>query len=136
MVIDGVNFNFGETNGKHHCYVQNNGLLVINDGTFISEDESAPILYCINGHIEINGGFFQNTTNPNAALLSMGNNASYANNQKITISGGTFVNWNPMDSAYAKPWPGTPALIVLAEGCEVLSETQANGEIWYTVVKK
>ena len=85
---------------------------------------------------EINGGFFQNTANSKQALLSMGNNLKYANNQKITLSGGTFVNWNPLDSAFARPWtnPDVPALIVLAEGYQMISETQANGDIWYTVV--
>ena len=109
---------------------------IINGGTFISNDADTPILYCINGFIEINGGFFQNTANSKQALLSMGNNLKYANNQKITLSGGTFVNWNPLDSTFARPWtnPDVPALIVLAEGYQMISETQANGDVWYTVV--
>lgn len=66
----------------------------------------------------------------------MGNNLSYINNQKITLHGGTFVNWNPMDSTFARPWtnPDVPALIVLAYGYKMVSETQANGDVWYTVV--
>ena len=134
--IDGGTYQLAATNEKQHIFVQNSATVVINDGTFISEDESAAIAYCINGFIEINGGFFQNTANPNAALLNMGNNPSYANNQKITLRGGTFVNWNPMTSAFAQDWPQAKAMLVIAEGYEMVSETQANGDIWYSVVAK
>lgn len=115
--INGGTYELGETNNKGHLYSQNSSTIVINDGTYISTDANTPIVYCINGFVEINGGFFQNTANPSAALLSMGNNLSYINNQKITLRGGTFVNWNPMDSAFARPWtnPDVPALIVLAD---------------------
>ncbi len=134
--INGGTYELGETNNKGHLYSQNSSTIVINDGTYISTDANTPIVYCINGFVEINGGFFQNTANPSAALLSMGNNLSYINNQKITLRGGTFVNWNPMDSAFARPWtnPDVPALIVLADGYKMVSETQANGDVWYTVV--
>ena len=136
LIVNGGTFNLGNTNEKGHFYTQNNGTTVINGGTFISNDANTPILYCINGFIEINGGFFQNTANPTQALLGMGNNLNYVNNQKITLRGGTFVNWNPMDSAFARPWtnPDVPALIVLADGYQMISETQANGDVWYMVV--
>ena len=41
-----------------------------------------------------------------------------------------------MDSAFAKPWtnPDVPALIVLADGYKMISETQTNGDVWYIVV--
>lgn len=39
-----------------------------------------------------------------------------------------------MDSAFAKDWPQCPALIVLADGYKMISETQANGDVWYMVV--
>jgi hypothetical protein len=136
FVVNGGTFNLGNTNEKGHFYTQNSGKTIINGGTFISNDANTPILYCINGFIEINGGFFQNTANSKQALLSMGNNINYANNQKITLSGGTFVNWNPMDSAFAQAWtnPDVPALIVLADGYQMISEAQANGDVWYSVV--
>lgn len=134
--IDGGDFTFGETDKKYHVYVQNSATVVINDGTFVSQDANTAIIYCINGFVEINGGFFQNTANSNQALLSMGDNIKYKDNQKITLSGGTFVNWNPMDSAFARPWtnPDVPAMIVLADGYQMISETQENGDIWYMVV--
>ena len=136
LTINGGTYELGPITQAAHFYTQNSATTIINDGTFISTDADTPILYCINGFIEINGGFFQNTANPNQALLSMGNNLKYANNQKITLRGGTFVNWNPMDSAFARPWtnPDVPALIVLAEGYQMISETQANGDVWYRVV--
>lgn len=136
LTINGGEYQLGDTNEKGNFYVQNSGTLVINGGEFISTDANTPILYCINAFIEINGGFFQNTANSKQALLSMGNNLQYVNNQKITLKGGTFVNWNPMDSAFAQAWtnPDVPALIVLADGYTVVAEEQANGDIWYTVV--
>lgn len=136
LTINGGTYELGDTNHNANFYVQNSGVLTINDGNFISSDPNSPIAYCINSFIEINGGFFQNTANPNAALLSMGNNIKYVNNQKITLSGGTFVNWNPMSSAFAQAWtnPDVPALIVLADGYTVVSETQDNGDVWYSVV--
>ena len=136
LVINGGDYELGAITQAAHFYCQNSATIVINGGNFISTDADTPILYCINGFIEINGGFFQNTANSNQALLSMSNNIKYANNQKITLSGGTFVNWNPLDSAFARPWtnPDVPALIVLAEGYQMISETQANGDVWYTVV--
>ena len=136
VTIKGGTYQLGETSDKGNLYCQNSANIVIEDGNFISTDPNTPILYCINGFIEIKGGFFQNTANPDQALLSMGNNLSYVNNQKITISGGTFVNWSPMDSAFAYDWPQCPALIVVADGYEIVSETQDNGDIWYTVVPK
>ena len=136
FTVNGGTFQMGNTTQKGHFFTQNSAKTIINGGTFLSSDADSPIVYCINGFVEINGGFFQNTANPQQALLGMGNNLNYANNQKITISGGTFVNWNPMDSAFARPWtdPDVPALIVLADGYEMVSETQANGDVWYTVV--
>ena len=136
FTVNGGTFNLGSTKEKAHFFTQNSGKTIINGGTFISKDADTPIIYCINGFVEINGGFFQNTANPNQALLSIGNNLNYANNQKITLSGGTFVNWNPMDSAFARPWTNqdVPAMIVLADGYQMISETQANGDVWYSVV--
>ena len=134
--LNGGTYKFGETTSTASIYSQNSATVVINDGVYISEDSNSPILYCINGFIEINGGFFQNTANPKQALIGCGNNLAYVNNQKVTLSGGTFVNWNPMSSAFARPWtnPDVPAMIVLAEGYQMISETQANGDVWYMVV--
>ena len=57
-------------------------------------------------------------------------------NGVLVVNGGTFVSRNPMDSAFASSWtnPDGPALIVLADGYEMISETQENGDVWYMVV--
>ena len=136
LTLNGGTYQLGETTWGGSFYCQNSSTLTISNGVYISADANSPILYCINGFIEVKGGFFQNTANPRQALISMGNNIAYVNNQKVTLSGGTFVNWNPMSSAFAQAWPesGVPALIVLAEGYQMISETQANGDVWYMVV--
>lgn len=48
----------------------------------------------------------------------------------ITVSGGTFVNFNPADGDDVT---GT-STITVAEGYKVVSETKENDDIWYTVV--
>ena len=55
--------------------------------------------------------------------------ANVARDGVVTIYGGTFINFDPRvahdnDGSY------------VAEGYTVVEETQANGDIWYTVVKK
>lgn len=135
VTVNGGTYLMGNTVKAYHIFCQNTARITINDGTFITSNPNAVIAYCINGYIDINGGFFQNTANSKMALLNVGNNSKYYNNQKITISGGTFVNWNPMSSDWAKVTSSHPAMIVLAEGYTVVSETQANGDVWYTVVK-
>ena len=136
VTVNGGTYLMGECKRDYHIFSQNTARITINDGTFITSNPNAVIAYCINGYIDINGGFFQNTANPDKALLNVGDNYKYFKNQKITISGGTFVNWNPMTSEWATGAGGRPVMIVLAEGCEVIAETQANGDIWYTVVKQ
>ena len=135
VTVNGGTYLMGECKRDYHIFSQNTARITINDGTFITSNPNAVIAYCINGYIDINGGFFQNTANPDKALLNVGDNSKYFNNQKITISGGTFVNWNPMTSEWATGAGGRPVMIVLAEGYTVISETQANGDVWYTVVK-
>ena len=48
---------------------------------------------------------------------------------KIIVMGGTFVNFNPADCQAE----GAHTNFV-ADGYKVVSETQTNGEVWYTVV--
>ena len=47
----------------------------------------------------------------------------------IIVKGGTFVNFDPSDNA--AEGAGTN---FVAKGYKVVSETQSNGDIWYTVV--
>lgn len=145
IIINGGTYNMtatGTLNGiKHHGLAQNNSKIVINDGTFISTVEDACLFFATsNARIEINGGFFENTADKTPDLLSMGTNKS--NTNRIVLSGGTFVNYNPMNDrmCYTGEWPeaGEAAFsgpwMLIADGYIVVSETQSNGDVWYSVV--
>jgi len=147
IIVDGGTYNMTNTgvlNGMaHHSLAQNNGKIVINGGTFISNVDNAALFFATsNARIEINGGFFENTADETPDLLSIGKNAG--NTNRIIITGGTFVNYNPLNDemTYTGAWPsaGEAAFggpwILIPGGYEVVSETQDNGDIWYSVVAK
>ncbi len=46
------------------------------------------------------------------------------------VKGGTFVNFNPSNSLSS----GLTPVSFVAEGYNLVSEAQSNGDIWYTVV--
>ncbi len=99
--------------------------VVIREGTYISG------LTCIqaggNAQVEIYGGHFEALTNWNETywLLNLIDNS----NASITVYGGTFVNFDPSHSRTENPEAN-----FVADGYKVVSETQANSDIWYTVV--
>ena len=99
--------------------------VVIREGTYISG------LTCIqaggNAQVEIYGGHFEALTNWNETywLLNLIDNS----NASITVYGGTFVNFDPSHSRTENPEAN-----FVADGYKVVSETQANDDIWYTVV--
>ena len=120
---------------------QNDSKIVINGGTFTTNVEDACIFFATsNSRIEINGGFFENTADDTPKLLSVGTNKYHTN--RIVITGGTFVNYNPLADymCYTGEWPaaGEAAFggpwILIPGGYTVVSETQANGDVWYSVV--
>ena len=86
--------------------------------------------------------FFKNTVDSTPDLFSMGTNKG--NTNRIVITGGTFVNWNPLEDrmCYTGEWPaeGESAFsgpwMLIPGNYKVVSETQSNGEVWYTVVEK
>ena len=87
------------------------GTLIINGGTFACEPYSNPIYgykYLINC---IDAAYKDGTA-------------------KISITGGTFINFDPSDSASENPNGN-----FVADGYKVVSQTQTNGDVWYTVVK-
>ena len=145
IVINGGTYLFSNTgtlNGiKHHSVAQNNSKVVVNGGTFVSDVENAVIFFATsNATVEINGGFFENTADETPDLLGMGTNK--ANTNRIIIRGGTFVNYNPLEDrmCYTGEWPenGMDAFsgpwMLIPDGYIVVSETQANGDVWYSVV--
>ena len=89
--------------------------VVIREGTYISG------LTCIQA-----GGNAQVTDwNETYWLLNLIDNS----NASITVYGGTFVNFDPSHSRTENPEAN-----FVADGYKVVSETQANSDIWYTVV--
>ena len=126
-----------------HSIVQNNASIVINDGTFTSNVNDAAIFHVTaNSKLEIKGGFFENTVDETPDYLNIGTNKY--NTNRIIITGGTFVNWNPLSDkmCYTGEWPaageaafGGPWILIPGD-YKVVSEVQSNGDIWYTVVAK
>lgn len=86
------------------------GTLIINGGTFACEPFGDP--YGYNFLINCLDGAYKNGT------------------AKVVIQGGTFINFDPSNNS--AEGAGTN---FVADGYKVVSETQANGDVWYTVVK-
>ena len=118
------------------CYavdVQDGAKVVIKNGTFTGNIHA---VYVFEGEAVIEGGFFSvQQKYPDAAkadeFVLNCYDANRANGTaKITVKGGTFVNFNPADCQAE----GAHTNFV-ADGYKVTSETKDNGDVWYTVVK-
>lgn len=121
---------------ENDCFavdVQDGSKLVIEDGTFIGNVHA---VYVLEGTAYIKGGFYsvqQKYSDASKADEFVLNcyDANRANGTaKIIVTGGTFVNFNPANCQAE----GANTNFV-AEGYKVVSETKANGDVWYTVVK-
>ena len=119
------------------CYVmdvRDGGYLTIEDGKFIGNVDA---IYVEKGTAVIEGGFFDiqqkltgSTLEAQYKTLLNCQNANYnAGKAKIIVKGGTFVNFDPSNN------PEGEGTSFVADGYKVTSETQSNGDIWYTVVK-
>ena len=86
------------------------GTLIINGGTFACEPFGDP--YGYNFLINCLDGAYKNGT------------------AKVVIQGGTFINFDPSNNS--AEGAGTN---FVADGYKVVSQTQTNGDVWYTVVK-
>ena len=119
-------------NGGYALNVRKGATLTINSGTYYGGGTAVQVQ---EGSLVINGGFF--AVEPFGApygygfLLNCIDSAYKAGNAKITVKGGTFVNFDPSNNA--AEGAGTN---FVADGYKVVSETQSNGDIWYTVVAK
>ncbi|MBE6761234.1 MAG: hypothetical protein E7551_03015 [Ruminococcaceae bacterium] len=123
VVINGGNFN--PKNGTA-AWAGSGAHITINGGSFVSDGEiQSELIYSSGGVIDIYGGFFHNTAWEGRPV-----NVANANRGTgfINIYGGTFVNFDPTTGG------DDPNNIKVADGYKVVSETQANGDIWYTVV--
>ena len=119
------------TNGGYAINVRNGATLTINGGSYYGGGTAVQVQ---KGTLVIKGGFFAVEPYSNSAygygyLLNC-IDANYKDGSaKISVTGGTFVNFNPADCQAE----GANTNFV-ADGYKVVSETKDNGDVWYTVV--
>ena len=122
---------------ENDCYAvdvqDSTATVTIENGTFIGNIHA---VYVYEGTAYIKGGFYSvqqkypDASKANEFVLNC-YDANYKNGTaKIIVTGGTFVNFNPADCKAE----GENTNFV-ADGYSVISETKANGDVWYTVVK-
>ena len=122
---------------ENDCYavdVQDGSTVTITSGTFTGNIHA---VYVLEGTAIIQGGFYSvqqkypDSAKADEFVLNC-YDANRANGTaKIIVTGGTFVNFNPADCQAE----GAHTNFV-ADGYKVDSETQTNGDVWYTVVPK
>ncbi len=100
--------------------------IVINGGSFVNSNGEIDheLIYSSGGVIDIYGGFFHNADGHATLNIEDRNRATGF----INVYGGTYVNFDPSTGGQ------DPNNIKVADGYKVISETQANGDVWYTVV--
>ncbi len=105
-----------------------NANLTIENGTYKGVTTAINV---VKGTLVIKGGTFEDiSTEDNGHYLINCIDANYKNGTaNVIIMGGTFKNWNPENNT--SEGTGTN---FLADGYKVVSETDANGDVWYTVV--
>ena len=114
--------------------VTKNGKIIINGGTYtVGPDKSGngnAVVFSDGGDVVINDGFFYTDTAYNGIywVLNKQDNSSGS----ITVYGGTFVNFDPSNTGTEHAGQSDN---FVAEGYKVVSKTQENGDVWYTVVK-
>ena len=122
---------------ENDCYavdVQDGSNVVIKNGTFVGNIHA---VYVQKGTAIIEGGTYSvQQKYPDAAkadgFVLNCYDANRANGTaKIIVKGGTFINFNPADC-----WAEGAHTNFVADGYKVTSETKANGDFYYTVVKK
>ena len=143
MNVDGADTNVtiegdGEINceaGNSQVYginITNGASLTIKDGKYYGAMTAIQVQ---KGSLTIKGGFFDMAPTCKAQVPQYAKyvvnaiDAAYKNGSaKISITGGTFVNFDPSAN------PEGPGTSYVAKGYHVTSETKANGDVWYTVV--
>lgn len=117
--------------GPYVAHVNGEGIVVtVNGGNYYG---GGTVFNVEKGTLIVSGGFFQVTpdidTNDYRYVLNC-IDANYKNGTaNIIVKGGTFVNFDPSNNL--AEGAGTN---FVADGYHVVSETQTNGDIWYTVV--
>lgn len=134
VTVMGGNFKAKENDCYAADVYDKTAKLVIKGGNFIG---NVTAVYVYEGELVIEGGFFDiqqlnsNNVQDGYGVLINCYDANFKNGTaKVTITGGTFVNFNPADNK--AEGAGTN---FVPEGYKVVSETKTNGDVWYTVVK-
>ena len=122
----------GGSGGDNRCVQVDTGAKVtIKDGTFtVGGDASGlgnSVILCNGGTVVIEGGFFYTDYAYRNFYYVL--NQQNGNPGTITVKGGTFVNYDPSKGDDNLGGNFVP------DGYSVISETKANGDVWYTVVK-
>ena len=131
VTITGGYYDGGSGGDYNVCVWANNGANVtIKGGTFTvgtnSTNDVNSVIYSTGGNITIEGGFFYTQCGPEGYKYIL--NQNNGNPGTITVKGGTFVNYDP------RTGDDNRGGNFVAEGYSVLTQTQPNGDIWYTVV--
>ena len=119
-------------NGGYGINVRNGATLTINGGSYYGGGTAVQVQ---KGTLIINGGHFacEPYSNPVYGykyLINCIDSAYKDGSAKIIIKGGTFVNFDPSDSASENPHGN-----FVADGYKVVSEAHGT-DTWYTVVSK
>ena len=119
-------------NGGYGINVRNGATLTINGGYYYGGGTAVQVQ---KGTLIINGGTFacepySNPTYGYNFLINCLDGAYKNGTAKAIIQGGTFINFDP--SNCTAEGAGTN---FVADGYKVVSQTQTNGDVWYTVVK-
>lgn len=117
-------------NGGYAINVRNGANLTITGGNYYGGGTAVQVQ---KGTLTITGGHFavEAFDEPYGYnfMLNCIDSAYKSGDAKIIVMGGTFVNFDPSNNA--SEGAGTS---YVADGYTVISETQPNGDIWYTVV--
>ena len=121
----------GSANGATAVLARKKGTVTINGGTYTIGGAEGSGNTCIladgGAKIIINDGFFSSTAKFGEQYWVL--NCQDNTDSSIVVTGGTFVNFDPSNNI--SEGAGTN---YVATGYKVVSETQENGEVWYTVV--
>lgn len=121
--------------GDNSAYAINvvNGTLIINGGYFYGAPSAVQVQ--AGGELIVNGGYFDMAASCKAQAPTLAkyvinaiDSAYKAGTATVSMTGGTVVNFDPSNN------PEGTGTTYVAEGYTVTSETQTNGDVWYTVV--
>ena len=131
VTIEGGTIDGGSGGGNVGVWAQPGATVNITGGTFTvgadQNGEGNSVIYSTGGDIQISGGFFYTDTPYNGKYYVL--NLQNGSGGSITVTGGTFVNFDPRTGDDVDPGS------FVADGYEVVTQQRPNGDIWYTVVK-